>query len=296
MQRLSVRYFASKAKFRPRKVSKNDQLKSDQTTEMLYGVYPVLTALDSNQRSVHRILYNEASKRVEDIVEKATQKGIKTEAVQPQILDKMARNSTKEMSVHQGVCAEVSKLERTTLEPPFANIPSVESEHNLWILLTSIGDPQNLGAIIRSSYFLGARGILTCDGEYEAKVRKKTSALTPVVSKASSGVLEIFQPVHLSDPEGFLRLKRSQNWNIIGSCSGDQQASEPPSIKDTNSLLIIGNEGYGVPDSFKPYCSHFVTLAAGRSLHPNVDSLNVSVATALLIQSLTNPCSKHISK
>ena len=48
-------------------------------------------------------------------------------------------------------------------------------------------DPMNLGAVLRSAYFLGADKVLTTP-DYPS------APLTPVVSKASAGALEIFPP------------------------------------------------------------------------------------------------------
>jgi len=58
------------------------------------------------------------------------------------------------------------------------------------------------------------------------------------------------------------------------------------SNKNRKMVLVVGNEGEGLSPSIVSRCTSFSTIKAGRSLHPNVDSLNVSVATALLIQSL----------
>jgi tRNA G18 (ribose-2'-O)-methylase SpoU len=55
-----------------------------------------------------------------------------------------------------------------------------------------------------------------------------------------------------------------------------------------NVLLLVGNEGAGIPAPFHRFCDRKIVLAPSRKLHPNVDSLNVSVATALMIQFLRN--------
>ena len=133
--------------------------------------------------------------------------------------------------------------------------------------------------------------MLTCDVDYPgASVPKRTVPLSPNVSKASAGVLEIFQPAHVIDPEAFLRLKHAQSWNIIGT-STDLATPGKTSYdldRTKNSILVMGNEGYGVPDYLKPYCNSSIHIRPGRSLNKHFDSLNVSVASALLIQSLTS--------
>ena len=51
-------------------------------------------------------------------------------------------------------------------------------------------------------------------------------------------------------------------------------------------LLVVGNEGEGLSSSIIQKCNMFESIAPGRTLHPCVDSLNVSVATALLMERL----------
>ena len=85
-------------------------------------------------------------------------------------------------------------------------------------------------------------------------------------------------------------------WHIIGSGTGQTNASTPEienifpiptnDQERRHQLLVVGNEGEGVPPSLLPKCHSFEWIGNRRSLHPYVDSLNVSVATALLLEKL----------
>jgi len=301
-----MRSMASKPKFRPKKTStaaaavgRNGLQYSE--TEVLYGFYPVLMALNAGARDITKIYYNESSSRIQSIVKTAQDKGVPVQPTDSKRLDALSQESTKDAGVHQGVCARVSRLDIQTITQPFTDLGDLSFKNDgskpLWVLLASISDPQNLGAVLRSAYYLGARGVMTCDADFgedsSAKVvRKRTARLSPVASKASAGVLEIFRPVHVPDPEALLRLKKAQGWNLIGSFNDQSESkSQSEDIRDgrkqpQNSILILGNEGYGMPESLKQYCNRSVHLKPGRILDSNVDSLNVSVASALLIQSL----------
>jgi 21S rRNA (GM2251-2'-O)-methyltransferase len=138
----------------------------------------------------------------------------------------------------------------------------------------------NLGAILRSSYYLGVDRVLTCP-EYQ------TAALTATVSKASSGVLEVFAPYSVnSGVEDFLSRKAESGWRLVGADVSPNSDSEATGF-DQPTILIMGGEGSGIPDPLKSLCSSFVNLPPGRrKLHPDVDSLNVSVAAALVINKL----------
>ena len=174
----------------------------------------------------------------------------------------------------------------------------------LSLLLCAVGDPHNLGAILRSSYYLGVDKVFTTNCSYsdlnDNLFSKSTAPLSPVVSKSSSGVLEIFQPIHVHDPKYFVELKKSKGWTILGSCMENPKnmlgtandkshdfACDKSSKSNLNSqMLIIGNEGFGIPNTLSDLCDNWIYLKPGRNIDPDVDSLNVSVATALLINSI----------
>ena len=170
-------------------------------------------------------------------------------------------------------------------------------------MLCAIGDPHNLGSILRSSYFCGVEKVFTSDCIFE-NVRsqpflKSTAPLTPVVSKSSSGVLELFQPVHINDPINFIKSLKCKGCTIVGSgIKSDSLNKECVQSRyletqelasgAKQSLLIVGNEGFGIPTNLSTMCDKWVYLKPGRELDSDIDSLNVSVATALLINSLKN--------
>jgi hypothetical protein len=59
-----------------------------------------------------------------------------------------------------------------------------------------VSDPQNLGAILRSSLFFGAKGVVVCS--------RNSAPLSPVASKCSSGALEQVPIFHTRNVSEFL--------------------------------------------------------------------------------------------
>ena len=72
------------------------------------------------------------------------------------------------------------------------------------------------------------------------------------------------------------------------SKDGDDVDKKVDSTSSKNVLLLVGNEGFGIPNELLEFCDKNVILGSNRKLHRNVDSLNVSVATALILQFLKN--------
>ncbi|CAB4066831.1 MRM1 [Lepeophtheirus salmonis] len=219
-------------------------------SEVLYGYFPVLLALQSQLRQVFKLFItkHKLSLRQKRIVELATRNNIDIDAVDSHVLDMLARREDKERGVHQGICVDVSSI-----PIQYINEYPINASRRTDILLSGIKDPFNMGSIIRSSYFLGVNDVFISE-DY------KTSSISPIVSKASSGTLEIHPPKKILNIDSFL--------------------------KSNNKMLIMGSEDKGIDSNLTKYCTNFVTIPPGRDLHPDVDSLNVSTASAVLISEL----------
>ncbi|TRY68678.1 hypothetical protein TCAL_03248, partial [Tigriopus californicus] len=244
--------------------------------EILSGIHPVQMALKAKNRKIHQVMYNPGSKRTETLLELAFARGIPIKQVAFAELNILASQAEKK-AVHQGVVADVSRLIPTDIRNE-----DVDTRENLWVLLCGLKDPMNVGAVIRSCYFMGVNRVI-CPAEYAQ------CPLSPVVSKASAGVLEIFPPFSIShDVQGFLHDQIQSGWDVIGSevYSDTAQASEYHPSTKPKRILILGSEGSGMPEELEPFCQRFIHIKPGRDLDPCVDSLNVSVAAALLIEQL----------
>lgn len=106
-------------------------------------------------------------------------------------LDKLSGNRP-----HQGVILQCSAISTTRIiglgvvdESKYVvNLTAKDTDMRtstkipLWLALDQIVDPQNLGAILRTSHFFGVDGVIITENE--------SAPLTAIVSKASSGALE----------------------------------------------------------------------------------------------------------
>lgn len=170
------------------------------------------------------------------------------------------------------------------------------------LFLDDVMDPHNVGAIIRSAYFLGVDFIIM--------TKNNSASLTPVVSKASSGAMEFLPIYHVTDPVKFFQESQkdvNDGWTFITShCtrSTNQEQSQFAKNKtlpitdlegmplQSPVMLVVGNEGKGVRSSLRQISDYFVEIPFQGPETPTahlVDSLNVSVASAILINHLL-PC------
>jgi len=289
--------------------------------EILYGVHPVSMALAAMRRTVHCLYYNKASEKAEQVVKLCKEKGIPFRHLDTQALTDLCRQADKykERHVHQGVVLDVSKLYHypmdylmpQVVQPPPPPPPSSTSPP-VWVLLCSVKDPYNLGSIVRTSYFLGvSRVVVTgvrCD-------------LSCTVSKASAGTLELLPVYSVRNPVKLLGDMVSQDWRVLATCMpgqdndsmsedrGDMSEDRADMSEDRSdvpedradkletcsvrklslscpTVLVLGSEGGGIPPDLMSCVTQGVFVPPGRPLDTHVDSLNVSVAAAIVLHKL----------
>ncbi|XP_036926047.1 rRNA methyltransferase 1, mitochondrial [Sturnira hondurensis] len=254
--------------------------------ELLFGVSPCLLALRAARRRVSRLLLQAGRSGLQgeraELLRVAEARDIPVLRPRRQKLDALCRHQ-----VHQGVCMEVSPLwPRPWTEAGEAR-PG-DDPQQLWLVLQELQDPRNLGAVLRSAHFLGVDKVITS--------RRNSCPLTPVVSKASAGAMEVMDIFFTDDLDGFLQAKARQGWLVAGTvgCPGPQisPSSEVPITScleflwDRPTLLVLGNEGSGLSPEVQASCQLLLTILPGRQLPPGLESLNVSVAAGILLHSI----------
>ncbi|KAM3592811.1 uncharacterized protein V6R79_025612 [Siganus canaliculatus] len=278
LRKLSLEDFPAKREKLARQ--KSAQVCGEENYEIVFGIAPCLLALTQGRRKARKLFVKdgEASHRasVLKVCEEARHRGVQVHRVRKKELDHMSSGR-----VHQGVCLHASPLSylsedsashRETQPPP------------LWLVLEGIQDPMNLGAILRSAYFLGVDRV--------ASSLRHSCPLSPVVSKASSGVMEVMGVYGYDNLEVMLRSKVAQGWEVVGTVGAGAEGPQVPITACSDfqmkkpMLLLMGCEGEGLSRELLALCQTLLTIPAGRELFPGVESLNVSVAAAILLHSL----------
>ncbi|XP_048468526.1 rRNA methyltransferase 1, mitochondrial [Rhincodon typus] len=91
-----------------------------------------------------------------------------------------------------------------------------------------------------------------------------------------------------------LKAKGAQGWQIVGTVGKSTEASFIPVIPCTEfqwsqrTILVLGNEGFGLSDDVSSLCHAMLTIPAGRGLQPGIESLNVSVAAGILLHCISS--------
>lgn len=197
-------------------------------------------------------------------------------------VDKGVLNTLSGNRPHQGYVLRCGQLEWE----PLSKLPS--DEKKLWLCLDEVVDPQNLGALLRSAYFLESSeiGVVVC--------AKNSAPPSPVVSAASAGALEVANVYSTSNLPRLLSQAKESGFRILGastSVPGSVDNAQVynlvdlPEGNDAPTVLVLGSEGHGLRTLVAKACTDFVCIPGGAG---QVDSLNVSVTGGILLWQLLN--------
>jgi len=147
----------------------------------------------------------------------------------------------------------------------------------------------NLGSMMRSAHFFGVSGIV---------VSENSTPFNPITAKAASGAMDVLPVYYTKDIPQFLQncaklsstSETPYKWRILGVKSGASSVECRSVPFDTPTILVIGNEGYGLHQMAQNECSKLIFVpGTGGNIQP-FDSLNISNTVAILLHHfLTKP-------
>ncbi|MBF0286528.1 MAG: 23S rRNA (guanosine(2251)-2'-O)-methyltransferase RlmB [SAR324 cluster bacterium] len=247
---------------------------SSLTGELLYGIQPVKEALVCQKRQIFYLYLKHggkspstpSSERLEELARLAKKANIPVNRMDNRQMDQLVGGV-----LHQGSilsCGPVPYGDAHLLADP------TPTEHRLFVALDQVEDPHNMGAIIRSSAFFHASGVIV--------PMNHSAPLTPTVSKSSAGVLEYFPVIGVPNLARFLEQQKKKGYWIVGLDADTEECIS--SLKwDRSYILVVGNEGKGMRQLVHATCDWHLSIAGNSE----VSSLNVSNATAVALFQLT---------
>ena len=226
---------------------------------IIYGLNPVLEAIRSHPE---RITYigsaRNSGAKVERAIAEARKAGVALRVLSPAEIDRLAGRG-----VHNGIIAEISQGKYADFDDELAR-----EETRFVLILDSITDPQNFGAILRVADGFGVDLIVTPLHE--------SVGLTPAAVKASAGASEWVKVAQVTNlARAIETLKEREYWVYAAAADGDA----PAEIDFTGKVaLVMGNEGKGIRRNVLEHCDRVVTIP----MFGHVDSFNVATAAAIL--------------
>jgi 23S rRNA (guanosine2251-2'-O)-methyltransferase len=226
------------------------------TREQVYGRRPVREAL-RGRREVLELWATDRAVKAEPWLR---------ELERPRVQVKLERELSEAVGTrdHQGVLAWCEPYK-------YADGWELAAEDRpLLACLDQVTDPRNLGAVIRSAEGAGATGVIV--------PAHGAATVTPAVARSSAGAVEHLPVAVVPNLARYLgEVKRGDLW--IYAAVGD--GAKPMWETDLSGgvALVFGAEGKGLRPLVRRTCDDAVSIPMAG----NVESLNVSVAAALLL-------------
>jgi len=181
---------------------------------------------------------------------------------------------------HQGV---VAMIEEPVVEPlSLEDLELWSSEGKTGVLLHSVGNDHNLGAIARAAAFFDVSFIVLNENDSEARIT--TSAY-----RVAEGAMEHLTVRKIANTAAFLKDASKQLITIGTDIRARMRISDLGGIvKNAKQktrpgvALVLGNEETGLPQEVKDKCSYLLRIPGTG----NIESLNVSQAAALFLHAI----------
>ena len=199
---------------------------------------------------------------IRTITDKAKKMDAIINFVNKERLDQMSQTGK-----HQGVIAYAAAYEYAEVNDILAAARE-KGEAPFILLLDSIEDPHNLGAIIRTAHQAGAHGIII--------PKRRAVGLTATVAKTSAGAINYLPVAKVTNLSVTIEeLKKEGMWFVCADMDGEIMYKLD--LKGPIGL-VIGSEGEGVGRLVKEKCDFIAKIP----MFGQVDSLNASVAAGVL--------------
>lgn len=229
----------------------------------IYGVHPVEEALRAGRVEAVFVADDE-DKRLSAIVKACGERRVAVDTKSRAELTLLAGTDK-----HQGAVALSGEYQYTTLASILDNVAG-RAEPPLLLVLDSIQDPGNLGALLRSAHIFGVDGVIL--------PKDRAARVNATVVKASAGATEhVAIAIETNLQRALEQCKEAGLW-VAGAVAEGGRAPYETEL-DLPLALVLGAEGKGIRPLLQKSCD----LRLRIPMFGQVASLNVSVAGGVLL-------------
>lgn len=235
-----------------------------QDQQIIYGIHPVLEALESGAR-IDRVFMEKTHKgpNIDMIRQRLKEQEIPLLFVPSYKLDRLTRKN------HQGVVAMMAAIEFMDIEEIVTSVQ--EQGRTPFILaLDGVTDVRNFGAIARTAECAGVDALLI--------PMKETAPINEDAIKTSSGAL-LRMPVCRT--KNFRKtLENLKNYGLsLVACSEKGTESIYDDVLSEATVIVMGAEGTGISEEVLKMSDHVAAIP----MKGVTASLNVSVACGIIL-------------
>jgi len=231
----------------------------------IVGRNPVYEVLRAERRKVFRLWVAQKAdqkRHLADAMNLSANQGVPIKFVPRPELDKLGEN-------HQGVALEVGEYPYSSLFDIF-DLAQQRQEPPFILILDTVQDTHNLGALLRTAEAVGVHGVLL--------PLRRTATVTPAVVSTSSGASEHLLVAQTNLARAIDDLKKEGVW-VYGLEDSTRAKSLPEVSLSGPIALVVGNEAKGMRSLVRDSCDVLLKLP----MRGNVDSLNAAVAGSVAL-------------
>ena len=151
----------------------------------------------------------------------------------------------------------------------------------LIVALDTVGNPHNLGAILRTAAYFGGTAVLVSN-------RAEQANLSPAAARIAQGAAETVPCFGAPELGDALQMLSERGVRVVGTDHRARRSMAAERLKRP-VCLVLGNEQTGLSPDVRKLCDPIISIpgAARPDGETAVESLNVSVAAGILLAAVT---------
>lgn len=233
----------------------------------IFGINACLAVYKHRPQGIRKIYLTEARlDRFRSVLTWCAGERIGYRMVETADLDKLTQSQH-----HEGVCFETIPPVALTLDDLIARIGKTQHSWIAW--LDGVGNPHNLGAILRSAAHFGCGGLI---------LHRDALGLSGAACRVAEGGAEVVPIARVNDARGSMAKLKLYGYEGIATVvhgGADVFAATLPA----KAVLVMGAEAEGMSSSLIAACDQRLGIPGSGA----VDSLNVSAAFAVFAAALS---------
>ncbi|HEX4976938.1 MAG TPA: 23S rRNA (guanosine(2251)-2'-O)-methyltransferase RlmB [Nocardioides sp.] len=256
---------AAKRPKRPARVGKGSDL------EWIAGRNSVVEALRAHMpvTGIYVAEGTERDGRLREAFKIAADRGISLLEVPRSELDRITQGA-----VHQGLAAKVPGYEYAHPEDLLDRAAEAK-EPPLIVMLDSVTDPRNLGAVVRSAAGFGAHGVVIPE--------RRAAGMTAAAWKTSAGAAARLPVAQATNLNRQIKAYQEAGCMVVGLAADGEVSLPDLDLADGPLVVVVGSEGDGLSRLVAENCDLLVSIPMVSSL----ESLNAGVAASVALYAIS---------
>lgn len=157
--------------------------------------------------------------------------------------------------------------------PPEIEPGKLADQSGIIVATDAIQDPGNMGTILRTAAWFGAKALIAGKGSvdvYHPKVVRSTAGATGSIAVLSGELEEIFEELEKA------------GWEILLLDGGDESVNLGSVHPAEKTVLVVGNEGNGISEKLLKSGRKKIRIESAPG-QEKVESLNAAVAVSIAL-------------